>query len=362
MKKQCADTNFDDSLKIFDSDLMWKKLRKQELKKRILTDIEYLDFKDKEKNPYKWTQCKKISLNSKIAYSCAGFILILGLFIGSGFVSPAIAEVISKLPYLNQVFKTESVTIIIKKKLEENGYDITSMRRTGNKIEIGVGGSNGYFTDTQKDIKNIALEVLRSRNYDAYSVKVIKYNPIDEKPSQEILMQIEESTNISESLKQVLKISEDYSVQVTPSGSSKDVLMIYIEIPDTEESVEAIKKAAQNVIKENTDKKYNLEFIKVDINKREQINRWERAVFTIYNGLISKKEYQVKDVNYKAQDQLMTIYIDTFVSSTDSNSKQIGQTIENTVKEFLESKEVTEIKKDDKYQIIIYSKDKQRIN
>nr|WP_263325197.1 DUF4030 domain-containing protein [Neobacillus sp. Marseille-Q6967] len=362
MKKQFEDTNFDDLLNTFDSNLLWRKSKKQELKKRILTDIEYLDSKDKKMNPFKLTQRKKISLTGKIAYSCVGFILFLGLFIGSGFVSPVVAEVISKIPYLNQVFKTEPVTTAIMNKLKNNGYKITSLGTTGKKIEIGIGGSDGYFTDVKKDVKNIALEVLKSRNYDAYTVKVYKDNSTDEKPSQETLMLIEESGEISESLKQALKISDDYSIQVTPTGISNDELLIYIEIPNTEKNIEAIREIAQNAIKEITDKKFKLEFLKIDINKREQENRWGKVVFTIYNGLISKNEYQVKDVYHTAKHQLIIINIETTISSANSNTKQLGMKIENTVEEFLKSEEAREFTKNDEYQISVYSKEKQKIN
>jgi hypothetical protein len=362
VKKQFEDTNFDDLLNKFDSDLMWKKSKKQELKKRIFTDIEHLDSKDKNMNAFKLTQSKKISLTGKIAYSCVGFILFFGLFIGSGFVSPVIAEVISKIPYLNQVFKTEPITTAIMNKLKNNGYNISSMGTTGKKIEIGIGGSDGYFQDVQKDVKKIALEDLKSRNYDAYTVKVFKDNSTDEKPSQEILMKIEESGKISESLKQALKISDDYSIQVTPTGNSNDELLIYIEIPNTEKNLEAIKEVAQNAIKEITDKNFKLEFLKIDLNTKDQENRWGRVVYTIYRGLLSKKEYQVKDVYHTSKHHLMSINIETTISSANANTKQLGMKIENTVEEFLKSEVAREFIKDDEYQIIVYSKEKQKIN
>lgn len=305
---------------------------------------------------------KKFNLSKKIIYGCSVAVVLFGLLIGSAFVSPVMAEVISKIPYLNQVFKTEPVTTTIMNKLKTNGYKISSMGITGKQIEIQVNGSEDYFQDVQKEVEEIALKVLKSRNYDAYSVKVSKNNSIDVKPSPEILMQMEESKKISESLKQALKISDDYFIQVTPTGKSDGELLIYIEIPNTEKNVEAIKEIAQKVIDENTDKKYRIEFLKIDMNKREQENRWFRVTIPMFEGLSSKKELQVQDYSFSSKSKRMNLYIETTISSSNPNSKQLGMKIENIIVEFLESEEIREIIKGDEYQIIVYSKEKKKIN
>ncbi|WP_170974010.1 hypothetical protein [Peribacillus simplex] len=41
-------------------------------------------------------------------------------------------------------------------------------------FRVAVDGSEQYFQDVRRDVEEIALEVLRSREYDGYTIKVIK--------------------------------------------------------------------------------------------------------------------------------------------------------------------------------------------
>jgi hypothetical protein len=92
MKKRCSDTNIDDSLKELDSHLIWKK--KHLVKNRILTEIDNLPCAE-----IKFT--KRGSIKRKLVYPGILAILLLGLISSSAFYSPALAEVISKVPFLS---------------------------------------------------------------------------------------------------------------------------------------------------------------------------------------------------------------------------------------------------------------------
>lgn len=361
MKKQYEDIDLDISLDKLDSDLRWKKTIKNELKERILTNIENLESNEKNINPFR-AKNRKGSLTGKIAYSCIVLIMFIGLIIGSGFISPVMAEVLSNFPYLNQVFKSEPITTTIMNKLQKSGYEIVGVSIRGKNIKIGVNESYRNFQDIQKEVKEVAVEVLKSRNYDAYKVEVVKENSTYEKPSPEQLKLIEEAMRVEGALQQELeKINNDVTTQVGEMPNSKGLLIV-IGIPNTEKAPEAIKESAQNVVKENTEKEYKIEFVKIDLAGIEQENRWLRVLIPIFDGLNSKKEYQIRDFSFSSQSPKMRIYFYTDVLSSNPESKQLGVKIENTVKGFLESEEAREFIEDDEYKIIVYSKDKKKLN
>lgn len=364
MKRQYEDTDFDSSLKKLNADLLWKTKQKQELKKQIISDIEKLESQERNKNPLLSTGFKKVSLIRKLTYSGIALVILFSLFIGSAFISPAMAEVMSKIPYLNKVLHSKDIFILIHESLENEGYKTNVSTNGSNKIEIAVDGSEQYFQDIRRDVEEITLEVLRSREYDGYTVKVVKSKVIhEEKPSPETLKQYEEAMNVDEALIQELKKVNynDVTTQVGTLNNSGD-LNIIIGIPNTEKDAERIKELVRNVITEETDKKYTLKFNKINLKLREQSDRWGRIVSTIIDRLYSKKEYQVNGFSYSAHPQPMTLYIKTTIPSSNPDSKRLGIKIENTIREFLESEEAKKIIKDDEYKIIVYSKDKQQIN
>ncbi|WP_428912185.1 DUF4030 domain-containing protein [Niallia sp. Krafla_26] len=363
MKEQYEDTDFDTSLKKANSDLLWNNKQKQKLKKIILSDIEKLECQEKDKNPILSPNIKRGRVLPKLIYSGIALIILFSLLIGSAFFSPTMAEVIAKIPYLNQVFHTEPVQQTIMEELRNEDFKIDGIGTTGKKIEIRVNGSEQYFQDVRKDVEEIALEVLKSRNYDAYTVKVIKSNHTYEKSSPETSKQVDEAIKVDKALQQELT-KYNYQNVATQVGSLNNAgdLFIHIGIPNTEENPVGIKKLARSVIEEKTNQKYTLEFEKINLKVREQENRWLRVLIPMFDGLYSKKEYYFKNYSFSAQSQPMTLYIETTMSYSNPNSKQLGKKIENTIVEFLESEEAKKIIKDDEYEIIVYSKEKKKIN
>lgn len=103
MKRHYTDTDFDRSLEDLDSHFMWKKEQKLELKNRILTDIDRIEIQGEDKNGIDIIRSKKSIFPRKLVYSAVALTLLFSLFIGSAFISPAMAEVISKLPFLGSL-------------------------------------------------------------------------------------------------------------------------------------------------------------------------------------------------------------------------------------------------------------------
>ncbi|MBD8069110.1 DUF4030 domain-containing protein [Bacillus sp. PS06] len=356
----------DRSLEKLNTDIHWNKKYQEDLKNRIITDIEHTDLQNKSENRFS-INTHNFSLGRRVTYSMMALMVLVGLIIGSSFISPAMAEVVSKIPYLNRLFHSEPVIVKLMDHLRNEGYQIASVSSSGNKVmEIYVDGTEEYVQGVSKDIENIAIETLKTNGVDAYTVKVVQNEMGElEQPSPKAQESYEEANRINQSLIHELN-KQDYPDVTTQVGTSDDsgewVLHIVIGIPTTEEQPEKIKSIVETVLKQETEKEFTLKYTSINLKVREQENRWGSVITTMIDGLYSKKEFKVNGFSYSAHPQPMTLSIKTTISSSNSESKQLGMKIEETVKEFLESDDVKKVIGDDKYQINVYSKDKKKIN
>lgn len=67
---------------------------------------------------------RKYSLGKKIIYGSSAAVLLFGLFVGSAFVSPVMAEVVAKIPYLGQLVASKSIGVAITDELEEGAIQL----------------------------------------------------------------------------------------------------------------------------------------------------------------------------------------------------------------------------------------------
>ncbi|MFF2291142.1 DUF4030 domain-containing protein [Peribacillus butanolivorans] len=364
MKKQFEDTDFDASLKKLNSNLMWKTKHKQDLKKRIITDIEKLDSQEKNKNPILSTRIKKVSLIRKLAYSSIALIILLGLFISSAFVSPAMAEVVSKIPFLSSIINKKSISDILSEELKEYNIYGPSITFTTKEINITVGGNEQYYKSVKDEIEGIVKDILQSQNYDAYKIKVDRYKDMGEDVPKK---QIEELEKWRKKDKEILKALEYMNKKYNPlqlsvvTGSDFSKRTVEIEIPDTEpKSTEEIKKEVTKII-QTTREQYSVKIKKIDMEKLDQDKRWRMILDSITEELIGKKDYKITLTGYSINPEPR---IDIWVSlkSSDPDSRVHGEQIEQVLKEYLNSKEMQPLVKNDSYTINVYSKDKKKIN
>lgn len=368
MKKQYEDTDLDISLKKLNADLLWKTKQKQELKNRIITDIEKLESQERNKNPILSTSIKKVSLIRKITYSGIALIILLSLFIGSAFISPAMAEVVSKIPFLNSIINKKPVGTIINEELSERGYKFSGLTidYTKKEITITVEGNEQYYKNVKDEIENIMNDILHSKKYDAYKIKVERYEEYVDVPYSE-----EDKKQIEEQEKQIKKdmvlsrafdkanVFEKYNfLQLGVDSSNKTV---EIDIPDTETNTDEIKKEVSKIAQTITNEQYTVKIKKIDMDKRDRDKRWMTISDSITDELIGKKAYKVTLTGYSINPQ-PRIDIWTSLTSSDSGSREHGEQIEKVLKEYLNSKEMQKMIKNDSYKINVYSKDKKKIN
>jgi hypothetical protein len=304
---------------------------------------------------------KKNKKNRIVFYSLSVAILAFAIFIGSAFVSPTMANVISNIPYLRSIFQSDPLIGLVLGELEEKGYKIatTGIQYEPQKvIEVYIEGPDDYYNQVKDDVEKTTKGILKSKGYDAYSVKISKFVPRsdyvlneEEKMEQNLL-----KNKVGEKLKQL-----DYKfdmVQVDPTENAMFINIVgskkyYNTIQD------AVEKTAIEVANINKYKGYRIIVTRSTV-KATKAGKEARIIPVIAEGLLSKKEFKVTGVDHISKP--LTFIIRTSILSSDSTAKALGTEIESMIVEFLKSEEVSPILENESYEIIVNSKDNKRIN
>ena len=303
---------------------------------------------------------KKWSWGKKIAFFNSAAVLLVSLLIGSAFVSPAMAEVASKIPYLNQVFQSRDVGTLIHEELKNKGYKIQgigvmySPRKT---LTIDMKGSEQYIDDVKEEVKQIAKDVLESKGYDAYRIEVNKAVEPDPDPETR-----EEVKNFDQLYKKITKELKSRKLNFVSMGITLKPKTISIDVPDTEARLDEVRKTVHQVLEKEGLKKFSVEIRSVKLEAKQKEDKWAHIVGEIAEGLMAKKEYKVTGISYSLQHEALQITLTTSVQSGDPEAKKHGKKIEQTIQQFLESKEMKDWVEDQRYGIVVYSKDKKKIN
>ena len=307
------------------------------------------------------------SLGKKLIYFSSAAVLLFGLFIGSAFVSPAMAKVVSKIPYLGQIFENKNdILKLISEELRAKGYKTTGAGVSFPKkeIEIVIQGSENYFNDVKSDVDDIAKDILKSKGYDAYTVKVSRYTkrvdvPHSEKDKKQIEKQEKRNKMENEILLSLDKAREKYKLLGTGIDSLQKI--VEVQIPDTEKRTDEIEQYVQNIIQLKTNDQYTIKFKKINMKKREQDRRWMEILNTVSEDLLGKKDYNVRMVGYSVHPE-PEIQMFITLSGSDENTKAFAQQLEKIIDDFLESDQMKSRVKNDPYHITIFDKDDKIIN
>ncbi|WP_102275316.1 DUF4030 domain-containing protein [Cytobacillus massiliigabonensis] len=362
MKRQVEETDFDDSLKKLNSDLKWNTKRKQELKNRIITDIDSLESKGDSRNFFLTVRKKKSRLIWSLSYSGIALLIVFGLFVGSAFISPAIAEVAAKIPYLNKIFHSEPLNQTIWRELEEKGYHISGIGGNTRNMYITIDGSEQYFQDVREEVEEIAKNILKEKEYDGYKIEVEKQ--VDRVPDTSIS---ERDQAISEALEESYNDLNELHFNVLSHGYSytapnSDKVIVNIDIPNTEKRIEEIKQVVNDRLKTKNIDSFTIKINKINLSQKEKEAKWNEIFPVIIEGLTAKKEYKVTGFAYSFHPAPLQIIIKTSINASDKDADERVRIIEETINEFLKSEEIQSKIGGDPYKIIIRGKDKQKIN
>ncbi|MGG1677824.1 DUF4030 domain-containing protein [Neobacillus sp. NRS-1170] len=301
-------------------------------------------------------QPKRINWWRRLFYFSGAAVAAFGVFVVLAFFSPAVAEVAAKVPFLNMIFKSQPISDVILTTLTEKGYKVDGIgvRYEPKKVmSVRLQGTEEEVNKDKPEVKKIVKDLLLSRGFDAYGVRVeaSQFTP-------PVLS--EEEQKIEELNKQVFdvvsNVLKSYGNE-EPIGLANKT--IEINLPNTETKKDEIKQKIQSQLAEKGLGTFTVNAVVYNVKKREREMRWSDIITTIADGMFSSKKYKVIGVGYTNRSaEFMQITISTSVSSKDADYEEVTDRIEDTIREFLTSKETKEIIKDDAYKVFIRSKDK----
>ncbi len=268
----------------------------------------------------------------------------------------------SNTPYLISIFESGPVLEVISEKLREN-YNVNGVGfRVRNKtMIISVDGSTKYYKNVKDEVKHIAEEVLQSRNYDAYTLKVERSKSRMPDVDEETKKRSREDGKMLETIDNTLK-KHDYNV--LSLGIKSKPNSISLKVPDTysKKELNEIRKLVNDIIQQKNLGKFSIKINKVNMEKRAQEQRWMPVIDTIFEGILARKEYKATGAGYSFHPLPLKIEIRTSIQSSNPHAKELGHKIERTIQNFIQSEKVEEYVKDDPYRIVVLSKDKKKIN
>jgi len=304
---------------------------------------------------------KQRTLGRKILYGSSVAVLLFSLFISSAFISPTMAEVISKIPYLSLIFKSKPLDEVIWEELKERGYKIGSYGITYSPkktIHIWVDGSDTYYNEVKDGIKKTVNDILQSKGYDSYSVKISKYQ---ERIDYELNKAEKKEKTILESEITKRLTTLNYPFNMVQADPTEDT--IFINMEGSKKYYNEVKRDVEQVAKEIAESNhypgYNIKVTRVTVEVRAA-DKGSQIIPAIAEGLLSKKEYKVTGVGYKSKPFM--IILSTSIQSYDPTAKELGMKIDKAINEYLKSDDILSLLGDEKVKVIVYSKDKKKIN
>ncbi|PLR95903.1 DUF4030 domain-containing protein [Bacillus sp. T33-2] len=301
-----------------------------------------------------WKRVAAFSLSAAAAF---------GLFIGSAFVSPAMAQIVSSIPYLNLLFESKPLGEEIKDTLDQNNYQYGQLGVSIREKEVSVGfeGPVEYYNEVKSPVEDLIKDILKLRNNDAYTVKVF-HQPDESKDNQELDSKFEqeaqaEQEKITATVGEVLK---QYGYE--PNGVGVGEGIIHIDyVPNTEKRLDEMKAQIIQNLKQEHGKDFKVKFYLFDPDLQEREGRLLPLFHTITEGLTAKTEYKVDGAGYSNKKERFYIEVRTTISSSDTDKEEVAAKIEKTIQDFLQSEEAQKAIKDDIYEIIILSKDQKTL-
>ncbi|PHD71573.1 hypothetical protein COF64_23485 [Bacillus sp. AFS043905] len=377
MKKQYEDTDLDISLKKLNADLLWKTKQKQELKKRIISDIEKLESQERNKNPILPTRIRKVSLIRKITYSGIALIILLGLFIGSAFISPAMAEVVSKVSFINQIVQSLKESDDRKGKLDAL-YDEISKKLNENKeyegkVEVGMSwlfsseppsftvwvGDEDIKKEHEDEIKDIIFKCAKSYKIDGVEVVLEVRDNVE--PSEKN-KELEKLTDEILTITQEVVEEKGYTILASGVSTNPKKVTVKVGIEGTEQHYKKVKsqieKHVHDVIYAKKHEKFKVE-VKRESEDEIKGQSWQ-PIFTAVMEETHKKFKETNGFAYSFHPKPLEIILKTSLSEGEETEEQ-AERIEEYARQVVEVKRKELSVEAIPYKVIIRDKDHKKL-
>jgi hypothetical protein len=305
----------------------------------------------------------------KWGYSTVAAAALFFLLIGSTHFSLGMAKVAAKIPYFSLFIKQEQYKMalyeVIGDVINENKYDVNGLdvSVTDREIQIEMLGSK----EEVKSVKDKVIQKINSelvaQNFGKYDIEVnsgVLRQPMEPTPEENEYMR---KSMVLE--KKVLDLLEENNYQpafpIEVRINSMENFM-YIALPNTEKRIPELKEKLKEITKEYGEFKYRI--TSIDMAAREQELRWGKhdIISILFGGLMENKAFKVTGLSYSFHPLPLQIEVKISLKSTDPESKQLAEEIENEITEFIQTHEKAAEVRNDPYELTIVGKDKKKIN
>ncbi|TKD72312.1 DUF4030 domain-containing protein [Pseudalkalibacillus hwajinpoensis] len=285
--------------------------------------------------------------------------------------SPAMVNVLAKIPYISQFVKDEEhkmeqfnqilqqINMIVKK----NNLNLSDININHEDKSVII-----YLDELPKSTEDFAEKVhtqLENGGFKGYEVEVVAHkerNHQSEQTQQEIEQAIQKDRNLSKELTKRLH-DEEYelmfpvNVSITPERVGVTVI-----VPESEERLDQLKELMEDVAK-GFGETYELDIRQVEKIAREQEKRWGKtgAIGHIGQALMESDEFPVTGYAYSFHPYPLEIIMKTSLDQNDSDAEKVAQNIRNEIHLYIQNDEETSTIRNDAYEVKVLSKDRKEI-
>ena len=247
-----------------------------------------------------------MSKRKKLIGALAGLVAAFGLLFGATFVSPAMAQMAAKIPYLNQVFLKDldedgakSVFALVREEGLRRGYEPSGFR-VGQGLMEGDDldkvyvflKSKDYNEETKLDAEKVTKEMLDQKGYYAKSIEVLPFKA-DFYASMRRINRI-----MMAEAKEIETLLKDKGVSVDYVGMNRGINELFVILPDKEKRVEEVRTIIQAYQKGKYNE-FSLDIRTVNLSNLDEDTKLKKDLYTIFEGLVAKKEaYKVNSFTY----------------------------------------------------------------
>lgn len=303
---------------------------------------------------------KKSPVRKVIYCSCAAVILF-ALFISSAFVSPTMAKIVNKVPYLNQIIKSMNKTEERKVRLQDFFAKVSNTlsenEEYNGKVDVSMSGFFASDAPTiyiqvenknnkqERELEKIVNDIAKS-----YKIRDVKVD-IQERHIERHVMS-EEDKKIQE----VMETAQDtltqkgYKTSVIQFDSKTNTLSIEVESENTNQHFDQIKKNIEELVSQK-----QLSY-KIEIKKKSESKIKDMNWHPIFTSVMDESHKQFKEVigfAYSFHPKPLEIILKTSLSNGEVKK---AQAIEEYARQVIEIKRKELAVEKIPYKIIIRDK------
>ncbi|WP_430787098.1 DUF4030 domain-containing protein [Virgibacillus flavescens] len=299
--------------------------------------------------------------------------ILVMLLIGGTVFTQDIETVLAKIPYISQFIKEEeqrnekmeSILDKVNLVVEENGMELGDLQIHVDEKEVKVHIRG--LTENNKSISNQIESQFEKSGFTSYDVKVVAYEEPEKIQTERRKAELEEDMQDSEALKTTLKKrlkSQEYELMFPISVRINNLEGVYINVivPESENRLEQLKEIVKKEAEAYGDE-YKLDVRQVQKTARQQEIRWgkTRAIEHIGRALMEANDLHVTTYSYSFHPYPLQLKIKTSLDSDNPKASEIAKEIHSEIDLFIQSSEDTQTIRDDRYNVIVLSKDKKEI-